>query len=211
MQTFIIASNNKGKAAELDRILNPLGISAVTAKQAGVSLDDVEETGTTFAENAYIKAIAAFKKTGKPSVADDSGLMVDALNGEPGVYSARYAGEGANDSDRIEKLLKNLGGVPTEKRTAHFVSSICCVIDENTIITAEGTCDGIISEEPIGSGGFGYDPVFLTESGRSFAQLTSEEKDRISHRGKALRELSKKLSNLEFNKQKKTGEIYADK
>lgn len=208
MQTFIIASNNRGKVAELDRILNPLGISAVTASQAGVSLDDVEETGTTFAENAYIKAAAAFKKTGKPSVADDSGLMVDALNGEPGVYSARYAGEGATDSDRIEKLLKNLSGVPTEKRTAHFVSSICCVIDEDTVITAQGTCDGIISEKPIGSGGFGYDPVFLTAGGKSFAQLSSEEKDAISHRGKALRELAAKLSDMDFKKQE---EIYADK
>ena len=204
MIKFIIASNNKGKAAELDRILNPLGITAVTAKSEGVSLDDVEETGATFAENALIKAAAAFKKTGMPSVADDSGLVVDALNGEPGVYSARYAGENATDEMRIAKLLKNLEGVPTEKRTAHFVSSICCIVDENTVITAEGTCDGIIAEEPKGnggirpkargSGGFGYDPVFLTESGKSFAQLTPEEKDKLSHRGKALRLLYDKLS-----------------
>lgn len=194
MIKFIIASNNKGKVAELDRILNPLGVTAVTAKSEGVSLDDVEETGTTFAENAYIKASAAFKKTGMPSVADDSGLMVDALGGEPGVYSARYAGEGATDEDRINKLLKNLEGIPTEKRTAHFVSSICCIIDENTVITAEGTCDGVISEKPVGNGGFGYDPVFMTESGKSFAQLSSEEKDAVSHRGKALRELYEKLS-----------------
>ena len=194
MIKFIIASNNKGKAAELDRILNPLGITAVTAKSEGVSLDDVEETGATFAENALIKAAAAFKKTGMPSVADDSGLVVDALNGEPGVYSARYAGENATDEMRIAKLLKNLEGVPTEKRTAHFVSSICCIVDENTVITAEGTCGGIIAEEPKGSGGFGYDPVFLTESGKSFAQLTPEEKDKLSHRGKALRLLYDKLS-----------------
>ena len=194
MIKFIIASNNKGKAAELDRILNPLGITAVTAKSEGVSLDDVEETGATFAENALIKAAAAFKKTGMPSVADDSGLVVDALNGEPGVYSARYAGENATDEMRIAKLLKNLEGVPTEKRTAHFVSSICCIVDENTVITAEGTCDGIIAEEPKGNGGFGYDPVFLTESGKSFAQLTPEEKDKLSHRGKALRLLYDKLS-----------------
>ncbi len=199
MIKFIIASNNKGKVAELDRILNPLGVTAVTAKSEGISLDDVEETGTTFAENAYIKASAAFKKTGMPSVADDSGLMVDALNGEPGVYSARYAGENATDEDRIKKLLENLKGVPTEKRTAHFVSSICCIIDENTVITAEGKCSGIIGTEPIGNGGFGYDPVFLTESGKSFAQLSSEEKDAVSHRGKALRELYKKLLDNGFN------------
>lgn len=194
MVKFIIASNNKGKVAELDRILNPLGVTAVTAKSEGVSLDDVEETGTTFAENAFIKASAAFKKTGMPSVADDSGLMVDALNGEPGVYSARYAGEDATDEDRINKLLKNLEGVPDDKRTAHFVSSICCIIDENTVITAEGKCDGVISQKPVGSGGFGYDPVFMTESGKSFAELSSEEKDAVSHRGKALRELYEKLS-----------------
>lgn len=198
MKKFIIASNNKGKVAELDRILNPLGVTAVTAKSEGISLDDVEETGTTFAENAYIKASAAFQKTGMSSVADDSGLMVDALNGEPGVYSARYAGENATDEDRIKKLLENMQGIPTEKRTAHFVSSICCIIDENTVITAEGKCSGIIAEQPIGDGGFGYDPVFLTDSGKSFAELNSEEKDAISHRGKALRELYRKLAENGF-------------
>lgn len=196
MTKFIIASNNKGKAAELDRILNPLGITALTAKQAGISLDEVEETGTTFAENAYIKASAAFEKTGMPSVADDSGLMVDALGGEPGVYSARYAGEDATDEDRINKLLENLKGVPSEKRTAHFVCSICCIVDKDTIIRAEGSCDGFISESPVGNGGFGYDPVFMTDSGKSFAELTSEEKDAISHRGKALRMLFEKLSEI---------------
>lgn len=196
MEIFIIATSNKGKLAELDRILNPLGVSAKSAKEMSISLDDVEETGKTFAENAYIKAAAAFKRTGKPSIADDSGLMVDALNGEPGVYSARYAGQGATDEERINKLLKNLKGVPAEKRTARFVSSICCVVDENTVITAEGTCEGIIAESPVGSGGFGYDPVFIFENGKSFAQLTSEEKDRVSHRGKALRSLAEKLSEI---------------
>ena len=198
MTKFIIASNNKGKVAELDRILNPLGVTAVTAKSEGITLDDVEETGTTFAENAFIKASAAFRKTGLPSVADDSGLTVDALNGEPGVYSARYAGENATDEDRINKLLKNLEGVPTEKRTAHFVSSICCIINENTVITAEGSCDGIIAEAPKGNGGFGYDPVFLTDNGKTFAELSAEEKDRLSHRGKALRLLYEKLSGLDI-------------
>ena len=193
MIKFLIASNNKSKAEELNRILNPLGVTAVTAKDAGVSLDDVEETGETFAENAYIKALAAFNKTGMPSVADDSGLMTDALNGEPGVFSARYAGENATDEERIGKLLKKLDGVPTEKRTAHFVSSICCILDENTVITAEGRCSGIILEEARGSGGFGYDPVFMTDTGKTFAELSAEEKDRISHRGKALRMLYDKL------------------
>ncbi|MBQ5439825.1 MAG: non-canonical purine NTP pyrophosphatase, partial [Clostridia bacterium] len=131
MKKFIIASNNKAKVKELDRILNPLGIKAVTALSEGIDLGDVEETGNTFAENAYIKALSAYKKTGMPCVADDSGLMVDALNGEPGVYSARYA---ETDEKRIEKLLYNLKGIPAEKRGAHFVCSVCCIIDENTII-----------------------------------------------------------------------------
>ena len=196
MIKVIIASNNKRKAEELDRILNPLGVTAVTAKSIGISLDDVEETGVTFAENAYIKAKAAFDKTGMPSVADDSGLMVDALNGEPGVFSARYAGENADDEMRIAKLLKNLDGVPAEKRTAHFVSSICCILDENTVITAEGKCDGLIIDEMRGNQGFGYDPVFLTDGGKTFAELSADEKDKISHRGKALRNLYAQLESV---------------
>ena len=193
MIKYIIASNNKKKAAELDRILNPLGISAVTAKSEGIDLGDVEETGETFAENAYIKAMSAFEKSGMPCVADDSGLMVDALDGEPGVYSARYAGENATDSDRIKKLLDNMKNVPAEKRTARFVCSVCCIIDKDTVITAEETCEGIIGFEPKGSSGFGYDPVFIYNGDKTFAQLASEEKDKVSHRGKALRSICKKL------------------
>lgn len=200
MTKFIIASNNKKKVEELDRILNPLGLCAVTAKSEGINLDEVEETGTTFAENALLKARAAFEKTGMPSVADDSGLMVDCLNGEPGVFSARYAGENANDEQRISKLLKNMQGVPTEKRTAHFVSSICCILDENTIITAEGICDGVIATSPRGNSGFGYDPVFVANGDKTFAELSSEEKDKLSHRGKALRQLYSKLDDILNNK-----------
>ena len=200
MTKFIIASNNKKKVEELDRILNPLGLCAVTAKSEGINLDKVEETGTTFAENALLKARAAFEKTGMPSVADDSGLMVDCLNGEPGVFSARYAGENANDEQRISKLLKNMQGVPTEKRTAHFVSSICCILDENTIITAEGICDGVIATSPRGNSGFGYDPVFVANGDKTFAELSSEEKDKLSHRGKALRQLYSKLDDILNNK-----------
>ncbi len=200
MTKFIIASNNKKKVEELDRILNPLGLCAVTAKSEGINLDEVEETGTTFAENALLKARAAFEKTGMPSVADDSGLMVDCLNGEPGVFSARYAGENANDEQRISKLLKNMQGVPTEKRTAHFVSSICCILDENTIITAEGICDGVIATSPRGNSGFGYDPVFVANGDKTFAELSSEEKDELSHRGKALRQLYSKLDDILNNK-----------
>lgn len=183
--------------SELDRILKPLGITALTAKQAGVNLSEVEETGSTFAENARLKAEAAFKKCGMPSIADDSGLMVDALNGAPGVYSARYAGEGASDSDKINKLLTELKDVPENNRTAAFVCSICCILESGEIIEVSGRCEGKIAFEPKGEGGFGYDPVFIAENGKSFAELSSDEKDKLSHRGNALRalkaELEKKL------------------
>lgn len=193
MRKFLIASNNAHKVIELNRILNPLGINAVTAKEYGVDLGDVEETGTTFAENAEIKARAAFEKTGIPSIADDSGLMVDALDGRPGVYSARYAGENATDEDRYNKLLSEMKDVPDEKRTARFVSSICCIIDNDNIIKVEGYAEGKIGYEPFGEDGFGYDPVFITSNSKTFAQLTSEEKDSISHRGNALRKLKAEL------------------
>lgn len=197
MKSFIIASNNAHKVSELDRILKPLGITALTAKQAGVNLSEVEETGSTFAENARLKAEAAFEKCGMPSIADDSGLMVDALNGAPGVYSARYAGEGASDGDKINKLLTELKDVPENDRTAAFVCSICCILESGEIIEVSGRCEGKIAFEPKGEGGFGYDPVFIAENGKSFAELSSDEKDKLSHRGNALRalkaELEKKL------------------
>ncbi len=195
---FIIASNNLKKLKELERILNPLGINAVTAKQEGIILDEVEETGSTFAENAFLKAQAAFKKTGLPSVADDSGLSVDALNGRPGVYTARYAGENATDEENYLKLLDELKDVPEDKRTAHFTSAICCILPDGTKIVAEGVCDGRIAFKPCGNGGFGYDPVFMYGS-KSYAQLSNEEKDLISHRGKALRQLKAELEKY-FNK-----------
>lgn len=185
--TFVIATHNAHKLAELERILAPLHIDVTTAE-----LDEVEETGTTFAQNAFLKADAACKQTGLPAVADDSGLMVDALNGAPGVYSARYAGEGATDGQRIEKLLNALKDVPQKQRTARFVSSICCVFPNGQTVTAEGDCPGSIAFAPAGNGGFGYDPVFLV-NGKTFAELTAQEKDEISHRGKALRLFAEKL------------------
>lgn len=177
---FVIATHNKHKLQELRRILTPLGIEAITA-----DLSEVEETGTTFAENACLKAKAACEETGLPAVADDSGLEVDALDGRPGVYSARYAGEGATDAQRIEKLLGELAEVPAEKRTARFVSSICCVFPNGDILRAEGECPGSIAFAPAGEDGFGYDPVFLCGE-KTFAQMTAAEKDAVSHRGKAL-------------------------
>lgn len=187
MTTFVLATHNQNKLKELERILAPLHIS-VTAAQ----LEEVEETGKTFAENAFLKAEAACRKTGMPAVADDSGLMVDALNGAPGVYSARYAGEGASDTDRINKLLGAMKGVPEEARKAKFVCSVCCVFPDGTKIIVQGECPGKIAFEPMGNDGFGYDPVFLV-NGKSFAQLSAQEKDQISHRGRALRAFAAEL------------------
>lgn len=189
----IVATHNYKKLAELSRILKPLGIDAVTDAEAGISLREVEETGATFEENAALKAVAAYKQSGMPAIADDSGLEVDALNGAPGVYSARYAGEGATDADRNRKLLKEMANVPEEKRTAKFVSVICCVFPDGTRVTARGECRGRIGYQPVGENGFGYDPLFVVEGGRSYAELSSEEKDAISHRGNALRLFAVKL------------------
>lgn len=195
---FIIATNNEKKLKELERILKPLGINAVSAKEAGIVLDDVDETGTTFAENAFIKANSAFQKTGMPAVADDSGLSVDALNGRPGVYTARYGGENATDEEKYMKLLDEMKDVADNNRTAHFTSAICCILPDGKKIEVEGVCEGKIAFEPYGDGGFGYDPVFMYGD-KSYAQLTAEEKDAVSHRGQALRKLQSELKNY-FNK-----------
>ena len=192
---IIIASQNKGKLKEFDRMLSPLGFSVISAKEAGFT-EEVEETGKTFAENAEIKARAVFNACHRAAVADDSGLEVDALNGAPGVYTARYAGEHAADDDNIKKLLSELEEIPQEKRTARFVSAICCILENGEALFAVGTCEGIIGFEKRGENGFGYDPVFMVGE-KSFAELDSGEKDSISHRGRALREL---LSLLEEKK-----------
>ena len=184
---FVIATHNQHKLQELQRILAPLGIEAITA-----DLSEVEETGTTFAENAFLKAQSACRETGLPAVADDSGLEVEALDGRPGVYSARYAGENATDAQRMEKLLGELEGVPAEKRGARFVSAVCCVFPDGERIQAEGECPGAIAFAPTGEDGFGYDPVFLCGE-KTFAQMTAAEKDAVSHRGKALEKFSQAL------------------
>lgn len=194
MKTFVIASNNPKKVKELNRILNPMGITAKTAKEINVTLDDVEETGTSFVENARLKARAAFKRTGLPCIADDSGLMVDALNGAPGVYSARYSGNDATDKSNNEKLLNEMANIQPAQRTAKFVCVICCILENGKEIIAHGECIGRIAMQQLGKGGFGYDPLFLTQDGRSYAQLSAEEKDKISHRGKAIRILKQQLS-----------------
>lgn len=192
--TFILASNNQNKLKEMKKILKPLGINVVTAKEYGVDLGEVEETGSTFEENSEIKAMSAYKLTKIPAIADDSGLVVDALSGEPGIYSARYSGKDANDQKNIDKLLDNMKSIPEQKRGAHFVCTICCVLSENEKIVVRGECYGTIAKNPIGENGFGYDPVFITQSGKTFAQLNDEEKAKISHRGNALRKLSYELN-----------------
>ena len=182
-----MATHNRHKVTELQRILAPLGIEVTTA-----DLPEVEETGTTFEENAQLKARSACRATGLPSVADDSGIVVDALGGAPGVYSARYAGPDATDADRNRKLLDEMRGVPDEERTARFVSAVCCAFPDGEEITVTGVCEGRVSYLPRGNDGFGYDPIFLVGK-KTYAELTPSEKDAVSHRGKALRLLAARL------------------
>lgn len=189
---FLIATHNMKKRDELYRILSPLGIDVKTADQLGIEITDVDETGEIFYENALLKAQSGCRESGMPCVADDSGLAVDYLVGAPGVYSARFAGEHGNDEKNNQKLLKLLTDVEVPERTARFVSVVCCVFPNGDIISARGECKGYIGFEPKGNGGFGYDPLFMVGD-KSFAELTPEEKDALSHRGNALRLLSEKL------------------
>ncbi len=188
---FVLATHNPGKLKEMGGILSGLGVEVVSPKDVGVSVD-VEETGATFAENAMLKAKAICTETGLPAIADDSGLCVDALNGGPGVYSARYGGEGLDDRGRYTLLLNSMRGQPT--RAAHFACAIACVFPNGDTLTAEGRCDGTIAFAPMGTDGFGYDPVFFVpEKAKTFAQLSAEEKNAISHRGRALQKFAAEL------------------
>ena len=189
---YVIATHNAHKLLEIQRILEPLGITAVTDRELGMTLPEVEETGTTFAENAYLKAASACAYTSLPAIADDSGLVVDALGGAPGVYSARYGGENATDEDRVVKLLGELEHVPAAQRTARFVSAVCCGFPQGDVLRAEGTVEGTIAFAPAGENGFGYDPIFLYGD-RTTAQMSAAEKDAISHRGRALTAFSEAL------------------
>ena len=189
---FLIATHNMKKRDELQRILSPLGVHVLTADEAGVDLTDVEETGTTFEENALLKARSGCKEGKMPCIADDSGLCVDALDGAPGVYSARFAGEHGNDDKNNEKLLSLLSDIPPEKRTARFVSTVACVFPDGRELVVRGECEGKIGYEKRGENGFGYDPLFYVGE-RTFAEFTPEEKDAVSHRGNALRALTEAL------------------
>ena len=191
MDKFIVASHNKKKLAELTRILEPMGFSVVCPSDIDGGVPEVEENGTTFEENALLKARSACKVSGLPAIADDSGLCVDALDGAPGIYSARYAGTG-KDEDNNALLLENLKGLPKEKRSCRFVSSIACVFPDGREFTVRGACEGYILEAPQGDGGFGYDPLFMTEFG-CFGTMTAEEKDAVSHRHNAIVKFSEEL------------------
>lgn len=192
---FVLASNNARKLEELRQILSQMGHEVLSQREAGLNLT-VEETGTTFEENARLKARGASDALGLPVIADDSGLMVDALDGAPGVYSARYGGEGLDDRGRNALLLKNMEG--KENRSARFVCCICCRFPDGREITARGECPGQILEGPRGKDGFGYDPVFyMPKYGKTMAEMTPEEKNAVSHRGRALERLAAELRKIQ--------------
>ena len=188
---LVLASKNKKKLVEMNAILSQLGIEVCSEADAGIDID-VEETGTTFEENSLLKAKVVMEASGMPAIADDSGLCVACLNDAPGVYSARYGGEGLDDVGRYQLLLANMRG--QLDRSAKFVSVITCCFPNGDVITARGECPGTIAFAPMGEGGFGYDPVFFIPGmKKTFAQLTAEEKNAISHRGKALEIFKGKL------------------
>ena len=191
MQVFI-ATKNHNKLKELERILKPMGFEVLSENDLEKPLPEVEEMGTTYEENALLKAHSGFETTGLITVADDSGLSVDILDGAPGLYSARYSGTGATYASNNEKLLAALKDVPREKRTATFVSAIACVFPDGREFTVRGECKGYVAEKCSGEGGFGYDPLFVCEAG-CYAEMTPEEKDRVSHRGNALRAFKAEL------------------
>lgn len=193
---LIAATKNKGKLLEINQILAGFPWEVISMEQAGFN-EHIEENGSTFEENAIIKAKAVWNATGKAVIADDSGLEVDYLKGAPGVYSARYAGEGAADSDNNRKLLAALEGVPEAERTARFVCTIAVMLENGQVYTARGTCEGRIGFEPKGNNGFGYDPLFyVPEFGMTIAQMDSDAKNSISHRGKALRLMAERLKEV---------------
>ncbi len=184
---LIIASNNAGKIREFKELLSPFGFEVISMRDAGFD-EEIVEDGETFEENAHIKARAVWEATKTPTIADDSGLEIDFLDGAPGVYSHRYAGENATDEDRNNKLLSELSGIPEEKRGAAFVCEICYIDEVGTEQYVRGECRGKIGYEPIGENGFGYDPLFMYGE-KSFAEISAEEKNKISHRADALRKL----------------------
>ena len=194
LKQVIAATNNAGKLREFQAILAPLGFTVVSMKEAGVAADP-DETGTTFAENAKIKAQAVAELAGLPALADDSGLCVDALGGAPGIYTARFGGD-IPQTEKNALLLRTLAETGSADRSARFVSAICLAYPDGSCVEAEGTCEGSILLEAAGTNGFGYDPIFADQWCRSFGELPAEEKNRISHRAAALAALAEKLRML---------------
>lgn len=195
MKRIVFATGNAGKIREIREILADLSLEVVSMRDAGISAD-IEENGTTYEENALIKARAVAAFTGKDDIvmADDSGLEIDYLDGEPGVYSARYLGETTPYSIKNRNLIERLAGVPDEQRTARFVCAIAAVLPDGRELVTRGTIEGRIGYEEKGKGGFGYDPIFqVPEFGKSTAELTEEEKNAVSHRGRALRAMKEEL------------------
>lgn len=189
---FVLASHNRNKLRELREILDALGVEVVLQSELGLDLEP-EENGTTFADNALIKAKAVMEASGLPAIADDSGLCVDALGGAPGVYSARYGGEGLTDQQRYALVLQGVAG--QFPRTCRFECAVACCFPDGSVLTAQGKCEGTVAFTPMGEGGFGYDPIFFVPRlKKTFAQLTPEEKNAISHRGQALRSFAAQLA-----------------
>lgn len=189
MKRVIIATKNEGKAKEFKQLFRQHSINVKSLRDFPDAVD-VEETGTTFTENAILKAEAIAKQYGETVIADDSGLVIDALDGRPGVYSARYAGEDKNDKANIDKVLRELDGTALGQRMAHFQCVLATAVPDQKTETFSGKCDGLITHERSGKGGFGYDPIFyIPAEGKTMAELSNEEKNSISHRGVALAEL----------------------
>ena len=191
---LIVATGNEDKVREIDEILEGTGFEAVSMKQAGFNPDIVED-GTTFEENALKKAMAVHELSGEYVMADDSGLCIDALDGAPGIYSARFCGEDSTYEEKFRKIFEMLADVPEDKRTAKFVCAIAVVKPDGTSFTVRGECRGVLHEKPVGENGFGYDPIFyVPEFGMTTAQMDPEVKNSISHRGRALRAMVEKLT-----------------
>lgn len=198
----VLASKNPHKLVEISQITKKFDMELVLESELGVDID-VEETGTTFEENSFLKANAVMQATGLPALADDSGIAVDALNGEPGIYSARYGfDESLDDAGRVQLLLKNMEAVPDDARQAQFVCVITLVTPEGKVIQARGEVHGEVLRETAGEGGFGYDPIFYYPPfGKTLAQVTPEEKNQVSHRAKALKILYEKLKEAGYAEQ----------
>lgn len=194
---IVFATGNEGKMREIRLILGGLGLEIVSMKEAGAN-PEIVENGSTFAENAEIKAKAVWAETGGIVLADDSGLVVDYIGGEPGIYSARYLGEDTSYTIKNQNIIDRLAGAVGNERSARFVCNIAAVLPDGSVLHTEETMEGVIAEQPAGNGGFGYDPIlYMPEFGVTSAELTIEQKNTVSHRGKALEVMKKKLKELD--------------